>query len=263
MKFSSLTALVIILFATLCAGCVFARYGSAPRDTRYTSVYHSVKTRETLGTIASAYRVSQNQIALLNGIRDPESINVGQQLFIGYDLKSKGGFPRPGNQVVSRGLKPDTESRDGGVHLGGALWWPVKGGTLVSRYGPRWGAFHDGIDIAAPSGTPVYAAHSGIVKYSGNGISGYGSMILLKGDDGLTTVYAHNRRLLVSEGDQIKGGQKIAEVGATGRATGPHLHFEVRRKSKAGQLAAVDPLPYVTMAVASNADRSKNQVARR
>ena len=87
---------------------------------------------------------------------------------------------------------------------------------------------HKGIDIAAPIGTPIIAAASGEVIFSGWSRGGYGNLVKLKHRDGSVTFYAHNNRLLVSKGQKVRQGQLIAEMGSTGRSTGPHLHFEIR-----------------------------------
>ncbi|MGE4233263.1 MAG: M23 family metallopeptidase [Bacteriovoracia bacterium] len=118
--------------------------------------------------------------------------------------------------------------------------WPLRTGSISSFYGSRRRDFHDGIDIRARKGTPVYSAKAGEVIYSARRIRGYGNMIVIRHENGFSTVYAHNSKNLVKLGDSVKDGQKIALVGRTGRATGPHLHFEVRR----GQLAE-DPLSYL------------------
>ena len=129
---------------------------------------------------------------------------------------------------------------------GGELLWPVSTGHVVSGFGPRSGTFHDGIDVSCPEGTPVYAAHAGTVIYAGDKISGYGNLLVVRHDTGLTTIYAHNSELLVESGDRIKRGQNISEVGSTGHASGPHLHFEVRMRDSQGRYVAVDPLPLLT-----------------
>jgi lipoprotein NlpD len=84
--------------------------------------------------------------------------------------------------------------------------------------------------MAAPIGTPVLAAAPGSVIYAGDQVRGYGNMVVLKHADGLVTVYAHNSVLLVQAGETVALGQEVARVGDTGRSTGPHLHFEVRRR---------------------------------
>jgi murein DD-endopeptidase MepM/ murein hydrolase activator NlpD len=109
------------------------------------------------------------------------------------------------------------------------LRWPVAMPRLSSPFGKRWGKDHEGIDMVAPIGTPVYAAAAGNVIYAGDQVHGYGNMVVVKHKDGLVTVYAHNSLLKVHVGDNVTTGQEIALVGDTGRATAPHLHFEVRR----------------------------------
>jgi murein DD-endopeptidase MepM/ murein hydrolase activator NlpD len=102
---------------------------------------------------------------------------------------------------------------------------PTKG-TLTSGYGARWGVFHWGIDVANSIGTPILAAADGVVAESGPA-SGFGLWVRLRHTDGTTTVYGHINRSLVKEGQKVRAGQKIAEVGNRGNSTGPHLHFEV------------------------------------
>lgn len=105
--------------------------------------------------------------------------------------------------------------------------WPAKG-VLTSGYGWRWGRMHKGIDIAAPVGTPVFAASDGEVISAGWNSGGYGNLIQLRHFDGSITVYAHNSKIFVSTGQVVKQGQPISAMGSTGRSTGPHLHFEIR-----------------------------------
>jgi murein DD-endopeptidase MepM/ murein hydrolase activator NlpD len=113
----------------------------------------------------------------------------------------------------------------GGGGGGGGSYVRPTGGYISSCYGWRWGALHAGVDIAAPIGTPVYAAHSGIVQRTGPA-TGFGLAIYLRGDDGAVTVYGHVNREYVSAGQRVVAGQVIAEVGNRGNSTGPHLHFE-------------------------------------
>ncbi len=119
------------------------------------------------------------------------------------------------------------------------LIWPVKG-IITSRFGRRHGRWHDGIDIAAPRGTPVHAAAAGVVIYADHRLTGYGNLIIIRHPHNIFTAYAHNERMLVRKGEHVRQGQVIATVGATGRATGPHLHFEVRIGPR-----PVDPLAYL------------------
>lgn len=107
--------------------------------------------------------------------------------------------------------------------------WPLEHVKVTSPFGLRSGEFHDGLDLQAPTGTAVYAAQSGVVAYSGQKIKGYGNLVVLKHSGGLSTIYAHNSKLLVKKGQKVKRGEKIALSGNTGKSTGPHLHFEVRK----------------------------------
>ena len=118
--------------------------------------------------------------------------------------------------------------------------WPAQG-TLTSGYGWRWGRMHAGIDIAAPIGTPIVAAAAGIVTYAGWDDSGYGNLVEIQHPDGSITLYAHNDRILVRQGQEVEAGQQISEMGSTGNSTGPHLHFEIH---PAGQ-GAENPLAYL------------------
>jgi murein DD-endopeptidase MepM/ murein hydrolase activator NlpD len=99
--------------------------------------------------------------------------------------------------------------------------------VLISAFGARERDRHDGIDLACPEGTPVRAADDGVVLYAGEQ-RGYGNLVLIAHDADVITVYAHNSKNLVAQGDRVTRGEEIARVGRTGNATGPHLHFEVR-----------------------------------
>ena len=108
----------------------------------------------------------------------------------------------------------------------GGWTWPVSG-TVTSGFGYRWGRLHAGIDIGAPSGTPIHAARGGVVSYAGV-MGGYGNIIVIDHGGGMTTRYAHQSQLGASVGQTVKVGDPIGYVGSTGYSTGPHLHFEVR-----------------------------------
>ncbi|TVQ64959.1 MAG: M23 family metallopeptidase, partial [Spirulina sp. DLM2.Bin59] len=113
--------------------------------------------------------------------------------------------------------------------------------TLTSGYGPRWGRMHRGIDIAAPTGTPIYAAAAGEVISAGWNNGGYGNWVRIRHADGSITLYAHHSRVLVRTGDRVEQGQKIALMGSTGFSTGPHLHFEVHPAGR----GAVNPMAFL------------------
>jgi murein DD-endopeptidase MepM/ murein hydrolase activator NlpD len=114
----------------------------------------------------------------------------------------------------------------------GRFLWPVPSSKRISSpFGPRWGRHHDGIDIPGRVGTSILAADDGIVVYSGNGLGGYGNIVVLSHNDGFFSVYAHNKKNKVKRGQRIHRGQVVALLGSTGHSTGPHLHFEIRRDS--------------------------------
>jgi murein DD-endopeptidase MepM/ murein hydrolase activator NlpD len=117
----------------------------------------------------------------------------------------------------------------------GQLQWPLRG-VLYARFGRKGKSPHDGIDLAAPAGTPVRTAGEGSVLFAGPQL-GYGLLVIVEHAHGLVTVYAHNRDLRVRTGQQVREGQVIATVGESGKTSGPHLHFEVRQDG-----APVDPL---------------------
>jgi len=121
---------------------------------------------------------------------------------------------------------------------GSGFAWPVSG-TVVSPFGMRWGRLHAGIDIAAPTGTPVVASASGRVAYAGS-MSGYGLIVVIQHAGSIATAYAHNSSLAVAPGQSVSRGQVIASVGCTGHCYGPHVHFEVRVNG-----TPVDPMGYL------------------
>ena len=181
---------------------------------------------ETLAVIGRTYGIAWETLAEVNHLADPNRIDVGQSLSI--PTGQEGG--RNGILPAMRPARFPTER---------PLRWPVEG-VVRSSFGPRGGRFHAGVDIAGPKGTPIVAAADGLVIFSGRGPNGYGNIVMLDHAGGLVTLYAHNDRNVVREGDRVRGGQVVALVGKSGRAWGPHLHFEVH---KDGRLA--DPLMWL------------------
>lgn len=118
--------------------------------------------------------------------------------------------------------------------------WPAQG-VFTSGYGWRWGRMHKGIDIAAPVGTPIVAAASGVVISAGWNSGGYGNLVEIRHDDGSVTLYAHNDRILVRAGQYVQQGDQVSEMGSTGYSTGPHLHFEIHPSGN----GAVNPMAYL------------------
>jgi murein DD-endopeptidase MepM/ murein hydrolase activator NlpD len=130
----------------------------------------------------------------------------------------------------------------GGVVVSGDYAKPTSG-RASSCYGYRWGALHAGVDIAAPIGTPIYAAASGVVKRAG-AATGFGLAVYILGDDGSVTVYGHVNQYFVSAGERVSAGEQIAEVGNRGQSTGPHLHFEVHPHGVMYG-GSIDPVPWL------------------
>jgi hypothetical protein len=188
-------------------------------------VWHVLRPGETIWRVARNYGTTVERIVYVNRIDDVTRVPAGRRLWIA------GGHPPEGRGSGTPGAIRSVWQEEGppvddGVAL--RFRWPTEG-RLSSGFGRRWGRMHEGIDLAAAPGTPVRAAESGRVIYSGHGLGAYGNVVIVRHSKNYTTVYAHNRRLLVRRGTWVERGDKIAEVGATGRATGPHLHFEVRR----------------------------------
>ena len=218
-------------------------------------MYHVIAKGESLLGISGRYQATPDEILLLNGLQTTRYFRVGQRLLVGYrypedeinDTSPK--FVRASSSedtpeistasINTRGVESGQIS-----YVGGKVAWPLATkARIVSGFGPRWSTFHDGLDLAAPTGTKVLAAHSGTIAYAGSDLGGYGKLLVVKGEDGLITVYAHNSKLIADQGQHVKRGDTIAEVGATGKAEGPHLHFEIRTRDKRGKAVAVDPLP--------------------
>jgi murein DD-endopeptidase MepM/ murein hydrolase activator NlpD len=213
-------------------------------------VVHVVRRGETLWRIARAYGIDPRDLMETNGIDDARALATGTELFVpgATELRAvpdpaapvqagaPGGAPvsasiaAPGPTATAPRPPAPASATSAPGAAATRLSWPLKG-VLYGRYGVREGKRHDGIDIAAPEGTPVLAAADGAVLFAGEQ-SGYGSIVILRHEGNLVTVYAHNSRLLVSEGERVRRGQPIAHVGQTGRTTGPHLHFEVREGTR-------------------------------
>jgi len=188
--------------------------------------WYVVAPGETLEAIARRADIPMADLVEINGLADPADARPGRLIFI---LASPGQAPSPTTAAGDAPLPPTLMATDGTP-----LRWPLAPGRIVvgSPFGTREGRPHEGIDLPAPVGTPVFAAADGRVVYAGNGIRGYGNLIVVRHAGDLLTVYAHNSVLLVAQGQEVRAGTRIALVGQSGRATGPHLHFEVR----AGQI---------------------------
>ncbi len=232
--------LCLVVLLSLVSGCSLSGYGASRAQVR-TAVYHEVKRGESLWSIGKRYGVSSTTLMRLNGLRNADGLSAGRRILVGYR------YTDAGEETEAMRTQPVSSRSSGHVFISrGRLAWPVNTGYIASTFGPRNEGFHDGLDFAAPRGSPVFAAHNGRIAYADNDLSGYGNLVILRGDEGLITVYAHNDTFLVSEGDRVVRGERIAKVGSTGRSSGPHLHFEVRARDSRGRYVAVDPYPLLT-----------------
>lgn len=192
---------------------------------------HQVKRGETLYGISRSYGVNTFELARANDLKQPYTLYVGQDLRIPARtaVANDPQVPTPvvATRAVSKIPVPKPPSASGG------FIWPVKG-RVLSRYGAKAKGLHnDGINIAAPKGSPILAAENGVVVYAGNEIKGFGNLILVKHANGYVTAYAHADQMLVQRGQKIKKGSKIATVGNTGLVKTPQLHFELRKGNRA------------------------------
>ena len=225
---------------------------------------HRVAKGDTVYALTLRYDSDLISLVQLNGLAPPYTVTPGQVLLIpdksdalgGHIVTAKAtansqaraeeGVPSTPAELRAASLPSDVPAPKP-VHrgkipeppplAGDSFSWPVEGRVILG-FGPRGGGQqNDGINIAAPRGTPVRAAENGVVAYSGNELRGFGNLVLVKHRDGWTTAYAHVEELLVSRGETVKRGQLIGRVGTSGAVDRPQLHFEVRQGSR-----AIDPV---------------------
>jgi LysM repeat protein len=204
-----------------------------------TGVEHTVQKGETLASLAKAYNSDSTDIAEYNGISSSAPLTVGESIII-PDGELSATAPSYGSSAplhtsapASGGLRAAPGSTepylgDSGPPLPGYYAWPLAGGVGVITQGLHgWNA----VDIGASPGTDILAAAAGtVIVANGDGgwNGGYGNYVVIQHPNGTQTLYAHMRKVLTSAGTQVAQGDTIGLVGATGEATGPHLHFEVR-----------------------------------
>ena len=202
--------------------------------------YHRVRSGESIWAVARAYHIDVQELAEFNNIFNPSKVTPGSRLYIPERPKKSAFKQLPGH--VRSGRISTSRARSnyggGGHHYSkpiqtfrGFFSWPLKG-RLTSPFGIRNGRRHDGIDIATRCGRSIRASASGRVVFSGR-MRGYGNVILIRHKKDFFTAYAHNTSNRVRKGRMVKKGQVIATVGRTGRATGCHLHFEIRHGQRA------------------------------
>ncbi len=230
----------IIFSLILCAVAASLMSCATSYDAR--GKYHKVMRGDTVGSIARAYGVKAQDIAEVNNIENQGELEVGTKLYI-PERRKTGGFKKlPFGNILAQSSEKDKKRSRGSNKYArdaaeagegdrvriehGRFAWPVKGG-LISPFGIRNGRRHDGIDLKGDNGDPIKAAGKGKVVFAGQ-MRGYGNLIIIRHKDDFFTVYAHCSKNIAKKDQQVKEGDLIAKVGRTGRATGPHLHFEVR-----------------------------------
>jgi lipoprotein NlpD len=261
-----------LVLSTLLVGCSSTKTSStsavdrnkaAPQRPVVTTGQYVVRPKDTLFSIAFRYGWDYKALAARNNIPTPYTIHPGQIIrFDGRTGSTPTAVSSASDSTPSSSLKttvirrqpngattttevvtPSVASKPAPTPLPPAGpaptgWgWPSNG-ILIGKFSSN-GSLNKGIDIAGDLGQPVLAASDGTVVYAGSGLRGYGELVIIKHSETYVSAYGHNRRLLVREGQQVKVGQTIAEMGSTGTDR-VKLHFEIRRQGK-----PVDPLQFL------------------
>jgi len=263
-----------LVIGALLAGCVSPPPGgvqvvdrnnrgvAAQQRQPVTRGHYVVRRGDTLYSIAFRFGWDWKALAARNGIAPPYLIRVGQVIRFDGRRPARGPIvaaappvtrpapvARPIAPLQAPAARPPAQASVPikaapattpvqSVQRSASGWaWPASG-AVIGRFSSN-GSLNKGIDIAGDLGQPVLAASDGSVVYAGSGLRGYGELLIIKHSDTYVSAYGHNRRLLVQEGQQVKAGQTIAEMGSTG-ADRVKLHFEIRRQGK-----PVDPLQYL------------------
>lgn len=240
--------IAVVVLAAALAACgtsrVYREGGArAPRVVSQPRYGKSVVVQrgDTLFRIASANGISTLDLAMWNDIAPPYVIYPGQRLRLfprGARAPAVGRAKPPAPRPVGAVTPPRPAPVVSAPPPSPVAWrWPADG-ELVGRYAAGEPT-RQGVDIAGNSGAPVRAAGDGVVVYSGSGLVGYGELVIIKHNDAWLSAYGHNRTRLVNEGQLVKAGQQIAEMGRTGAAR-DMLHFEIRYNGK-----PVDPMEYL------------------
>ena len=204
-------------------------------------MFYTMRKGEKIESVCKRYQVDLERTRQVNPTVDLVSLKPGNEIFL------PGARPEAVAEVKVEGKKARlVPAKDKGAPQKGArsYRWPVMG-RINSPFGwrrhpvTRRRDFHTGIDIKADRGMVIRSARDGRVAYSG-WMGGYGKVVVVEHAGGQSTLYAHCSTLLVAQGSKVSQGQNIARVGTTGRSTGPHLHFEVRRGN-----SPVNPLQYL------------------
>lgn len=202
--------------------------------------YYVVKRGDTLASIARKYNTNYKTLAEKNNISAPYNLKIGQKIVVSGNISGTSSKTTKASKSQNKSNQNVSDSTPVSSKRGSKFVWPVNG-KIISSFGTIGkGRKNDGINISAPLGTTVKAGDKGTVAYAGNGLKGFGNLILIKHNDGYITAYAHTDKILVQKGQTVSKGEKIATVGKTGGVSSPQLHFEVRAGKK-----AVNPRNYL------------------
>jgi murein DD-endopeptidase MepM/ murein hydrolase activator NlpD len=232
----SLSLIAVTIFAL--TGCATVKNSLSGKRDRF----YVIKNGDTLETIGNKYGIDSTEIKSYNGMKDSTNLKIGQKIVI----PAVGPLDNKPPLLNAKDEQSSSKAQLRMVSIApvrayiGQLEMPIEDGRYTSKFGWRWRKFHEGMDLSAPEGTPVLAAHDGTVVLESDSWGRYGKVIVIKGE-GLMTVYGHNSVNQVKQGAKVRRGQQIAKVGQTGNASGPHLHFETRILDEEGRFAAVNP----------------------
>jgi len=245
---------LLIILLTACGGggqavAPIGKYSTSTKakvsQTKAPSVY-KVKKGDTLYSISWRYGMDYKTLAKINNIRSPYKIFIGQKIVFKSTKKYQKTVKKKTTiskkkttkkkATTNKIVKKPTASTHPSNHS--ISWrWPTKG-KVISSYS-KTAAGRKGINISGKSGQNIVSAAAGKVVYSGNGLVRYGNLLIIKHNDTYLSAYAHNKRLLVKDGQYVKAGQKIATLGRTGTQR-DQLHFEIRRNGK-----PIDPMQFL------------------
>ena len=201
--------LLVLWNAGMCiAGCVPSVLNESKRQPP--GYWYTAKGGETIQSLQkSKHAFNVVDVEEINGLRANEQLAKGQRVFLFGVRKNRLEKTTP-NAKIKKPIKPGRKVKP---TKGNRKWrYPIDGARLTSRFGRRGNRPHKGVDFAAKMGTPIYATADGVVIYSGSRQRGYGNLVILKHSDDYVSVYAHNRRNLVDEGQKVRQGSQIAEL---------------------------------------------------
>jgi lipoprotein YgeR len=233
---------IILLLGLLLVACSSNKAGTSKASAgSYSGSVYTVKRGDTLYRISRMTGSSVGELARLNGISAPYTLEIGQKLRV----KGSSGSSAKKKTAVAKTTKPrSSASGTAGVAkaapppVGSKCWrWPTSG-KIIEPFSSSDGG-NKGIDIAGSRGQPVYASAAGTVVYVGSQLRGYGNLVMIKHSEDYITAYAHNDTTLVNNGQKVSAGQKIATMGSSGSST-VNLHFQIRYRA-----TAIDPQRYL------------------